>query len=328
MRITAIIVSCCALLAGFGSFAQQQNQNRRQPDFDKIEIRTLPVQGNIYMLTGAGGNVTVQVGPQGVLVVDTQFAPMSQKILAAIAKLSDKRIRYIINTHYHPDHIGGNENLRSAGMQVFAGPGARAISDAAEGAAVLAHENVLNRMSAPTGQQSPTPAGAWPTETYFGALKDMYFNGEVIQLLHEPNAHTDGDTMVHFRRSDVISMGDIFSLASFPVIDLNAGGTIQGILNGLNHAIDIAVPEFNEEGGTLIIPGHGRLCDEADLAEYRDMATIIRDRIQAGIKKGLTLEQIKASRPTLDYDPLYASSTFWTKDQFIEAVYKNLTAKK
>jgi cyclase len=318
------------LTAGAAQYIHaQQNQNRQQqPDFDKIEVRTLPVQGNVYLLMGAGGNTVVQIGPQGVLMVDTQFAPMSQKILAAVAKLTDKRLRYIINTHYHPDHIGGNENLRKAGLQVFAGPGAGAIRDAAEGAAVVAHENVLNRMSAPTGKQAPYPTGAWPTETYYGNQKDMFFNGEVIQLIHEPNAHTDGDSMVHFRKSDVIATGDVFSLASYPFIDVNAGGNIQGIIAALNRAIDIAVPEFNEEGGTLIVPGHGRICDEADIAEYRDMVTIIRDRIQASIKKGLTLDQVKASRPTREYDPLYGSSTFWPTDQFVEAVYKNLAAKK
>ncbi len=297
------------------------------------EIRVLPVQGNIYMLAGPGGNITVQIGKQGVLLVDTQAAAMSEKILAQIRKLSNDGdkigggIRIIIDTHYAPDHTGGNENLRKAGKMVFAGPGAGAIRDAAEGAAIIAHENVLNRMSAPTGKTAAEPSAAWPTETYFGEEHDMYFNGESIRVIHQPNAHTDGDSMVYFRRSDVVSTGDIFTLASFPVIDLAKGGSLQGILKGLNEILDIAIPEAQEEGGTLIIPGHGRLCDEADVAEYRDMVTIIRDRMQAMIKKGMTLEQIQTAHPAREYEPLYGSNPGWSTGQFIEAAYTSLTRK-
>lgn len=291
------------------------------------EIHDLPVQGNIHMLVGPGGNVTVQAGKQGVLLVDTQVAASSEKILETLSRISDGRIRFIIDTHDHPDHVGGNENLRKAGRMVFAGPGAGPIRDAAEGAAVIAHENVLNRMSAPTGSQSSVPSDAWPTETYFGDEHDMYFNGESIQVIHIPNAHTDGDSMVYFRRSDVLSTGDIFVMDSFPVIDLDKGGSLQGIIEGLNKILDIAIPEALEEGGTLIIPGHGRLCDEADAAEYRDMVTIIRDRMQAMIKKGMTLEQIQAARPAFEYEPLYGSAKNWSTQQFIEAAYKSLTKK-
>lgn len=291
------------------------------------EVHSLPVQGNIHMLVGPGGNVTVQAGKQGVLLVDTGMAGVSASTLQAVRKISDGGIRYIIDTHYHADHIGGNNDLRKAGKMVFAGPGAGAIRDAAEGAAVIAHENVLNRISAPTGSQAPIPSSAWPTETYFGEGHDMYFNGESIQVIHVPNAHTDGDSMVYFRRSDVISTGDIFVLNSFPVIDLEKGGSLEGILAGLNKILDIAIPEGAEEGGTLIIPGHGRLCDEADAAEYRDMVTIIRDRMQAMIKKGMTLEQIQAARPAFEYEPLYGSAKNWSTRQFIEAAYKSLVKK-
>ncbi len=313
------------ILALTGSSLAQEGSGAG--NFDSVQIKTLPVQNNIYMLVGAGGNVTVQVGPQGVLLVDTQYAQVSPKILEALSKLTNKPLRYVINTSFHADHTGGNENLRKAGRMVFAGPGAGAIRDAAEGAAIIAHENVMNRMSAPTGKQSPTPADSWPTETYFGDEKDLYFNGESIQIFHIPNAYTDGDSLVHFRRSDVVSTGDIFTLASYPPIDLNAGGSVQGVIAGLNKILDITVPEFNEEGGTLVVPGHGRICDEADVAEYRDMVTIIRDRVQNLIKKGKTLEQIKAARPTREYDPLYGSVRGWSSDMFVEAVYKSLTAK-
>jgi cyclase len=299
-----------------------------QQNPDTAEIHVLPVQGNIYMVVGAGGNITAQVGAQGVLLVDTQFAALSGKILAAISKLTARRLRYIINTSADTDHTDGNENLRNAGAMVFAGPGAGAINNAAEGAAVYAHINVLNRMSAPTGTRSPTPSSAWPTDTYAGDVKELYFNGESIQVLHQPAAHTDGDSLVYFRRSDVVSSGDIFVTTGFPVIDLARGGSLQGEIEALNRLLDIMIPEHEQEGGTMVIPGHGRLCDEADVVEYRDMVVIIRDRIRAMIKKGMTLDQVTAARPTRDYDRLYsATQGSWTPSRFVEAAYKSLSPK-
>jgi glyoxylase-like metal-dependent hydrolase (beta-lactamase superfamily II) len=302
----------------------------QQPsNFDNVEVHAMPAQGNIYMLVGAGGNVSVQAGKDGVLIVDTQFALLSKKILAAIRTLSNGPIRYIINTHYHPDHTGGNENLRKAGSTIAGGNVSFDIRDAAEGAQIIAHENVLNRMSAPTGSQAPTPPDAWPTSTFFGDEKKLFFNGEGIEILHLPAAHTDGDSIVFFRRSDVISTGDIFTTTNYPIIDLAAGGSIQGIIDGLNKIIDLIIPVYGQEGGTLVIPGHGRLCDMGDVINYREMTVIIRDRIQDMIQKGMTLDQVKAARPTRDYDPLYGSSTgFWTTEMFVEAVYKGLRSKK
>ena len=313
------------MLVAVATFAQaQQNQN-----FDNVEIHLLPVQGNIYMLVGAGGNMTVQVGKDGVLLVDAQFAPLSKKILTAIRTLSNAPIRYIINTHYHPDHVGGNENLRKAGATIAGGNVAGDIRDAAEGAQIIAHENTLNRMSAPTGNQAPTPVGAWPTSTYFGDEKKVFFNGEGIQVIHPPAAHTDGDSIVFFRRSDVISTGDIFMTNSYPIIDVAAGGGIQGTVDALNRIVDMIIPVYGQEGGTLVIPGHGRLSDMGDVLNYREMTIIIRDRIQDMIKKGMTLEQVKAAKPTRDYDPLYGSTAgFWTTDMFVEAVYRTLSQKK
>jgi len=183
-------------------------------------------------------------------------------------------------------------------------------------------------MSAPTGQQAPTVSAAWPTDTYFTKKKELFFNGEPIEIFHEPSAHTDGDSLVFFRHSDVISAGDLFVTTTYPVIDLERGGNIQGIIGALNHILDIAIPKEKQEGGTYVIPGHGRLCDEADVLEYRDMVTIIRDRIQDLVKKGMTLDQVKAARPTLDYDGRYGAKTgFWTTDMFIEAVYRSLAKK-
>lgn len=301
------------------------NRAPQTPDFSKLEIHTLPVQGNVYMLVGDGGNITLQAGKDGVLLVDTGYGPASDKLVAAIRKISNGPIRYIINTHVHGDHTGGNENIAKLGSTIAGGNVAGNISDASVGAAIVAHENVLNRMSS----AKPPPAfGMLPTDTYFTAGKNLYFNGEAVQLIHIPDAHTDGDSFVFFRRSDVLSTGDIFTPGSYPIIDLARGGNVQGIIAGLNKIIEITVPADKQEGGTYVIPGHGRLCDQADVVEYRDMVTIIRDRIQDSVKKGMSLEQVKESKPTRDYDPLYGTTTgFWTTDMFVEAVYRSLSPK-
>jgi glyoxylase-like metal-dependent hydrolase (beta-lactamase superfamily II) len=301
----------------------QQNRN-----FDDVEVNLLKVQGNVYMLVGAGGNITLQVGDEGVLLVDTQFAPLSDRILTAVRTLSSRPLRYIVNTHVHPDHTGGNENLRKAGSTIAGGNVAGDIGDAAVGAQIIAHDNVLMRMSAPTGQPSPAPPGAWPTSTYLSDKKKLFFNGEGIEIIHQPAAHTDGDSIVFFRRSDVISAGDLFTTTNYPVIDLANGGSYEGIIAGLNRIIDMIVPVYGQEGGTLVVPGHGRLSDMGDVINCREMATIIRDRIKDMINKGMTLEQVKAASPTRDYDPLYGNAGFWTTDMFVEAAYKSLSGTR
>lgn len=294
--------------------------------FDTAEIAVLPVQGNVYMLVGPVGNSAVQIGADGVLVVDTQFAELSDKILAAIRGLTDTPIRYVVNTHAHADHTGGNAPIARAGATIAGGNVSGTIADAGVGAAVIAHENVLFAM---TQSDPPPPGDALPTDTYFMDRKDLYFNGEAVRLLHQPLAHTDGDSIVHFRGSDVIAAGDVFVTTTYPFIDRTAGGHIDGIVAALNRIIEITVPADKQEGGTLIVPGHGRLCDEADVVEYRDMLTIVRDRVQAMIEQGMTLAQVRAERPTRDYDARYgATSGFWTTDQFVEAVYENLAAPK
>jgi glyoxylase-like metal-dependent hydrolase (beta-lactamase superfamily II) len=245
-------------------------------------------------------------------------------VIAAIKHLSDRTIRYIVDTNLHPDHTGGNEKIAKLGATIAGGDVANLASDAQAGAAVIAHQRVLARMSR---EQPKAAFMALPTDSYFGNRKDMFFNDEAVVLLHPVNAHTDGDTMVFFRRSDVIATGDVFNANSYPVIDLAHGGTIQGELDALNQILRVAVSGPKEEGGTLIIPGHGRLCDEADVVEYRDMVTIIRDRVQEMTKKGMTLEQVKAARPTEDYDPRYGGDSSWTADNFVEAVYRGVSAK-
>jgi cyclase len=321
MRALLRLLALGFTLSGFG-YAQTSSN-----------IHVMHVQGNVYMLVGAGGNIAVQVAQDGILMVDTGSAQMTDQVLAAVDQLAKpitkKPLRYIVNTHFHADHTGGNEKARASGKTITGGNVAGNISDAAEGAAIYAHENVMKRMSAPTGAQAPTPTGAWPTDTYFEDTKELFFNGEALQLFHPKTAHTDGDTIVFFRRSDVVLTGDIFSTTSYPIIDVQNGGSLNGVVDALNLILDITIPAEKQEGGTMVIPGHGRLCDEADVVEYRDMVTIIRDRIQDMIKKGMTLEQVKAAKPTRDYDPLYGSTTgLWTTDMFVEAAYKSLSAKK
>jgi glyoxylase-like metal-dependent hydrolase (beta-lactamase superfamily II) len=320
------------------------------------EVEVLPIRGSVYALFGAGANIVVSVGNDGVLIVDAGRAEMSDKVLAAVQRLQrewtvrnepkslgfgaetrssvserhitapPKPIRYILNTSADPDHVGGNEKLRKAGHTFTGGNVAGNIADATEGAAILAHENVLSRMAQGEGQAA-VPADALPTDAYFVDFYKLshYFNGEGIQLFHMPKAHTDGDSIVHLRGTDVIAMGDLMSTGSYPVIDVAKGGTINGVIEGLNRVLDMSIAEFRLEGGTLMVPGHGRLIDSADVAYYRDMLTIIRDRVEDLVKKGRTLEQVKAANVSGDYDTEYGSTTgSWTTANFIEAVYKTL----
>jgi cyclase len=303
---------CCGALA----CAQRPNAN--------VQLQMLPVQGNTYMLAGAGGNITVQVGKEGVLLVDSGLEGMQPKVLAEIRKLTNAPILYIVNTHVHPDHVGGNAAF-SEFKAVLGGDlrnNARVEGDQA--LKIIGHENVLNRMTTPVGKETPPPQFGLPEDEYATPFKDLRFNGEAIVIYHEPKAHTDGDSIVFFRGSDVISTGDIFTPGAYPFIDLERGGGINGEIDALDHLLDLTVPGKTQEGGTYLIPGHGRICDEADLVEYRDMVVIIRDRIRTMMKKEMSLEQIKAAKPTLDYDTEYVSSTSFVKaDQFIEAIYKS-----
>ena len=295
-----------------------------------VAVHTLPVQGNVYMLVGAGGNITVQVGEDGVLLVDSGLAGSSAQVLEAVRALSDKPIRFVIDTHVHADHVGGNQAIAKAGSTIAGGNVVGDIgASAGNQATVIAFQSVLERMSSPAAGQPAVPQGAWPTETFTTPERKLFFNREGIELIHIPAAHTDGDTIVFFRRSDVISTGDVFVTTSYPIIDLARGGNIQGVIAALNRIIDLAIPADEQEDGTLIVPGHGRLCDVADVVFYQEMVTIIRDRIQDMINKGKTLEQVKAAHPTQDYDPRYGSSSgFWTTDKFVEAVYRSLRPRE
>jgi cyclase len=284
------------------------------PDFDRVQIHAEPVQRNIYMLSGAGGNITVQIGSEGVLMVDTGYAPLAPKIMAEIRKLSSGPLRYIINTNLHPDHVGGNDAIAKFIPQ-----------DPLLPLKIIAHSNVLNRLTAPVPGQPPPSRVGLPLDEYATPRKNMHFNGEAVVIYHEPKAHTDGDSIVLFRGSDVISAGDIFTPGIYPFIDIERGGSVQGEIAGLNHILELAIPAKTQEGGTYVIPGHGRVCDDADVVEFRDMVVIVRDRIRDMIGKGMTLDRVKAAKPTLDYDTEYVSPDSFVKaDQFVESVYKSL----
>lgn len=308
-------------------------------ELDNGELQLLHVQDNVYMIGGAGANITVQIGDAAVMVVDTGVAEMSDKVITAIRTLTDKPILFIISTSMDDDYTGGNANLSQAGW-ALPNSSSNPIAEGQDipdktgltlpaGAPILAHINVLNRMSAPTGQKAPVPQNRWPTDTYETESWRLY-NGEGVYIYHIPAAHTDGDSIVFFRRSDVVSTGDLFTaLGSYPVIDQKKGGSIDGFVDGLNKIIEILEPKENEEAGTYVIPGHGHICDRNDVVNYRDMVTIIRARIEAMVKDGMTLERVKAAKPTLDYDGLYGATTGpWTTDMFIEAVYRDLSQSK
>lgn len=287
-------------------------------------LDVLPAQGNVYMIAGPGGNTSVQIGSEAIILVDTQTADVSDALLAAIEALSPKPIRHIVLTSADPDHTGGAAALSRAGtyVRLLDAFDPRGLS---ANAAIVGHINVLLRMSVPDDGSAPADSAAWPTDTYFTDGWEFYVNGEAIRLLHVPAAHSDGDTIVFFRRSDVVSTGDIYNTDRYPEFEAGRGG-IAGIIEGLNLILDLTIPGDNQTGGTVVIPGHGRLSDETEVANYRDMVTIVRDRIQSLIDQGLSLDQVQAARPTRDYDGVYTgASGARTADEFVAAIYADLS---
>jgi glyoxylase-like metal-dependent hydrolase (beta-lactamase superfamily II) len=343
--------------ASKSAFSPDQRIKAQSPRDGQVHI--MPVQRNVYMLIADGNNIAVSVGPEGVLMVDTGPAHMTDKVLAAINQLAKdvagsqrpnqclgvscpsmpfgwssvymngvigsppptRPVRYIINTDVDLEHTGGNEKVAAVGFHPRGG---------GEDAMRIAHQNTFFRMSGASGDKPLLAPGAWSNETYHRNTYKLseYFNGEPVVVHHVPKAHTDGDSVVYFRHSEVIAAGDVFSTVSYPVIDSEKGGSIQGTIDALATILDLAVPEARSQGGTWIIPGHGRLSDTADVATYRNMLVMIRDRVQDLIKGGMTVQQVKAARPTRDFDGRYGSTTGpWTTDMFIEAVYRSLTTK-
>ncbi|MFL2840554.1 MAG: MBL fold metallo-hydrolase [Pseudohongiellaceae bacterium] len=293
-----------------------------QIDLSNVEVKSYHVQGNVWLLQGTGGNVTIQIGNEGVLVVDTQFSETAPMILDEIRRLAPgKVIRYVLNTHAHSDHIGGNQIIKEAGRSFFGTEAIEHEETFGTGAEVIAHENAMLAMAT---SDPEVPFELWPTDVFIGDQYDFVFNKEAVLLFHYGRAHTNGDVIIFFRKSDVISAGDIYSTLGYPFIDESKFGHINGIIDALNAIIRIAVPVGNQEGGTMIISGHGRIADEADVVEYRDMVTIIRDRIQYLIDQDMSLEEVLEIRPSRDYDRRYGTGSN-SPEVFITAIYNGLS---
>ena len=297
-------------------------------------LEVVQARPNFFMIAGAGGNIGVQIGIDGVVLVDAGTEGASDRVLAEIKKLTPLPVRYIINTGADADHVSGNAKLAKSGVTIFTNAlgnvnFANAMTNGG-GASILAHDSILKRMSAPTGKSSDFPVETWPTEAFYTNRKTLRMNDEGIEVIYEPAAHTDSDSFVFFRKSDVIATGDIFDQTRFPVIDLTKGGSIQGEIDALNRLIALAIPPgpFIYEGiGTYVIPGHGRLSEQLDVVNYRDMVVIVRDVIGAMIKEGMTLDQIKAAHPARAYETEFGTQPGST-NAFVESVYKSLTARK
>jgi glyoxylase-like metal-dependent hydrolase (beta-lactamase superfamily II) len=326
-QVAAIVAVCTTLSVlhqGLEPLSAAAPQAAGAPSSD-LEI--LEVRPSFFIIAGAGANVGVQVGDDGVVVVDAGSAASAPALLAAIKRISSKPIRYVIDTGPDADHVGGNEALSKAGEQLFgdANFGGAVPITANPVAPILSAQGVLRHMAM-------SQAGGWPTEVFHYPRKAMYLNAEAIEVLHQPAAHTDGDVLAFFRRSDVVVAGDVLDTRQFPVIDIARGGSIQGEIAALNRLVDLAVPSVpvtTREAGTIVVPGHGHLCDQYDVVEYRDMVTIIRDRVRALIKAGRSLTEVKAAQPAKGYMGRYGNQAgAWTTDRFIEAIYQSLVKAK
>jgi len=292
----------------------------RAAELDGGGLDVVKVRSNFYMIAGAGGNIGVQLGSDGIMLVNSGNGSSTAEVLAALKKLTDLQIRYIINTDAGPDFVGGNAKLAKAGLNVLNGQ---------TGAAILAHDSVLSRMGSRNAKPS-YPGDAWPTEAFLTKRYAFRMNDDAIEIFYQPAAHSGADSLVLFRQADVVVAGDVMDTTRFPVIDIDNGGSIQGEIDALNRIIELTVvpiPFIYNGVGTYVIPGHGRLCQQLDVVDYRDMVVVVRDVIANLISQGKTLDQIKAAHPALPYETEYGTQPGVT-NAFVESVYKSLTAKK
>ena len=343
-KLLPLILAAVVAVLGVAQFVGAQ-----QSPIDVVWVR-----GPIYMLAGAGGNIMASIGPDGVLLVDSGTEALADEVLETIAEIQvmqlegrayawagienwgaegrlsvlayrdgyapPKPVRYILNTSADPNHSGGNQIIKDSGTTYVGGNVAGSILDAGVGASIYAREEVLFRML-----EDGVPFENYPTDTFYSDSYKLshFFNGDGVKMIHMPSSTTDA-TVVYFPRSDIIVTGDFFSHTRYPMVDLENGGSIDGVVDALNWVLDTAIPEFRSEGGTLVIPGHGRVSDTADVGYYRDMVTIVRNNVEEMINRGWTLEQVLEERPTKAYDGLYGDDRTWTPTDFVTAVYQSL----
>ena len=293
-------------------------------------LDVVKVRKNFYMIAGAGGNIGVQIGSDGIVLVNSGTAAAADKVLSALKQLTDLPIRYIIDVDAGAEFVGGNERLAKAGYTIFTnalGNPAALQAMTGGGASILSHDSVLRRMAA---AKPPFPANAQPNEAFFTPRKAIRMNDEGLEILYQPAAHSNADSFVLFRSSDVVVAGDVIDMTRFPVIDLANGGTIQGEIDALNKLIDLTIaptPFIYKDVGTYVIPGHGRLCEQMEVVDYRDMVVLVRDVVADLMKQGKTMDEIKAARPALPYETRYGAQSGVT-NAFVEAIYKSLSSGK
>ena len=305
-RLVPSLVSALALAAGLLCTSAALAQGG--PDFSKVEIKSTQLAPDFWTLEGQGGTISMLAGADGILLVDSQFAPLTDKLVAAIRKISDKPIRFLVDTHLHPDHVGGNENFARLGATIFA------------------RDQLRWRLEHPNAAADGTPgkpaaSGALPVVTYNASLS-IHVDGEDVRLLPVLAAHTDGDTVVSFPRHDILAVGDIFRSVGYPYADLANGGSLAGILEGLSEIVDRAGP------ATRIIPGHGPLVDRNAVLAQRDLILSVRGKVLKLVEQGKTLEETIATHPTAEFDALVPGATPATADRFVTWVYKEVVANR
>ena len=316
-------VACMIALAG--SLLAQRPTFPSTLDLVVEELELIHVKDAVWLLAGTGGNITVQVGADGRFLVDTGLESFSEPVIEQLSELSDGMVRMIVNTSTDLDHIGGNDAIASTGAPQYLAQNSGQVTIPV--AQIVGHERAVLALVRQTGPNA-VPQRLWPFDTFFGRLKTVFANDEPIEIHHLPAAHSPGDLMVCFCGSDVVSAGDVYDTTAYPRFDADGGGSLQGVLDALNRIIEIAIPGVNQMGGTRVIPGHGRISNESDVVEYRDMVTIVRDRIRALVEQVATLEQVREVGVTRDYDGIDGSMTgLWTTDMFIEAVYREERAR-